>query len=57
MNNATQTHSPDPVVLKPDRGLSMPQQVLIALILGVVTGIFFAHLCHHIYETPIITMG
>ena len=45
MNNNTQSHPSDkPVVLKPDRGLSMSQQVLIALLVGVATGVFFGEM-------------
>ena len=34
----------EPAVLKPDRGLSMSQQVLIAVLVGVATGIFFGEM-------------
>ncbi len=42
MTEAAQTQPADkPVVLKPKRGLSMGQQVMIALLLGVASGLFF----------------
>jgi Na+/H+-dicarboxylate symporter len=42
MTTAAQAQPSDkPVVLKPKRGLSMAQQVLIALLIGVATGVFF----------------
>ena len=45
MTSTDQTNPSDkPVVLKPDRGLSMSQQVLIALLIGVATGIFFGEM-------------
>ena len=42
MTQTVQSHSQDqPAVLKPKRGLSMAQQVLIALLLGTAAGLFF----------------
>ena len=45
MTNATQAQSPGkPIVTQPKRGLSMAQQVLIALVLGISAGVFFGDL-------------
>jgi Na+/H+-dicarboxylate symporter len=43
-NTAKSSPSGKTVVLKPDRGLSMSQQVLIALLVGVATGVFFGEM-------------
>ncbi len=45
MTDTTQARSSDTsVVVKPKRGLSMAQQVLIALLLGIAAGLFFGEL-------------
>ncbi len=58
MTDAAQAQpSEQPVVLKPKRGLSMGQQVMIALLLGVASGLFFGELTKQIKVIGDIYIG